>query len=100
MKHQLTDLLMIASDQINAFGAKAINAVGAVSIGAGTAIVAVGNDALKAAAPDTWLSPDYVMAASIFGSVCFGLKHLYDFINSIIDRYKASKSSKSLTSKN
>lgn len=100
MKHQLTELLMMASDQLNAFGAKAINAIGAVSIGAGTAIVAVGNDAIKAAAPETWLSPDYVMAASIFGSVCFGLKHLYDFINSIIDRYKAAKTAKSLTHKN
>lgn len=91
---------MVASDQINTFGAKAINAIGAVSIGAGTAIVAVGDSALKAAAHDTWLSPDYVMAASIFGSVCFGLKHLYDFINSIIDRYKASKNAKTLTHKN
>lgn len=91
---------MVASDQINTFGAKAINAIGAVSIGAGTAIVAVGDSALKAAARDTWLSPDYVMAASIFGSVCFGLKHLYDFINSIIDRYKASKNAKTLTPKN
>lgn len=91
---------MMASDQLNAFGAKAINAVGAVSIGAGTAIVAVGDSAIKAASPETWLSPDYVMAASIFGSVCFGLKHLYDFINSIIDRYKAAKASKSLTTKN
>jgi len=90
----------MASDQLNAFGAKAINTIGAVSIGAGTAIVAVGNDAIKAAAPETWLSPDYVMAASMFGSVCFGLKHLYDFINSAIDRYKARKASKSLTSKN
>lgn len=91
---------MMASDQLNAFGAKAINAVGAVSIGAGTAIVAVGDSAIKAASPETWLSPDYVMAASIFGSVCFGLKHLYDFINSIRDRYKASKAAKSLTPKN
>lgn len=100
MKHQLTELLMMASDQLSAFGTKAINAIGAVSIGAGTAIVAVGNDAIKTASPETWLSPDYVMAASIFGSVCFGLKHLYDFINSIIDRYKAAKAAKSLTPKN
>lgn len=97
MKHQLTEMLMIASDQINAFGAKAINAIGAVSIGAGTAIVAVGDSAIRAASPETWLKPDYVMAASIFGSVCFGLKHLYDFINAVIDRYKAAKAAKTLT---
>lgn len=94
MKHQLTDLMMTFSDQINAFGAKAINAIGAVSIGAGTAIVAVGDSAIKASAPDTWLSPDYVMAASIFGSVCFGLKHLSDAICNIIDKWKARKASR------
>lgn len=88
---------MTASDQLSTFGAKAINAVGAVSIGAGTAIVAVGDSAIKAASPEAWISPDLVMAASIFGSVCFGLKHLYDFINAIIDR---RKSAKTLTHKN
>lgn len=91
---------MTASDQLSAFGAKFINAIGAVSIGAGTAIVAVGDSAVKAAAPEAWLTPQHVMAASIFGSVCFGLKHLYEFVNSIIDRYKARKTAKSLTPKN
>lgn len=98
MKQQLLpELLMTASEQLNAFGAKFINAIGAVSIGAGTAIVAVGDSAIKAAAPEAWISPDLVMAASIFGSICFGLKHLHDFINAIIDR---RKSAKTLTPKN
>lgn len=99
MKH-LPDLLMMASDQIGAFGSKFINAFGAISIGAGATIVAVGDTAIKAAAPETWLTPQHVMAASVFGSVCFGLKHLYDFINSAIDRYRARKAAKTLTPKN
>lgn len=99
MKHQLTELLMMMSDQISAFGSKAINAVGAVSIGAGTAIVAVGDSAIKNAAPDTWLSPEYVMAASIFGSVCFGLKHLSDAIVSLYETWRTRKKAKTLTSK-
>lgn len=99
MKHQLTELLMMMSDQISAFGSKAINAVGAVSIGAGTAIVAVGDNAIKNSAPDTWLSPEYVMAASIFGSVCFGLKHLADVVIRLIEMWKTRKKAKSLTSK-
>ena len=99
MKH-LPDLLMIVSDQLSTFGSKFINAFGAVSIGAGAAVVSIGNDALSAAAPESWLTPQHVMIASIFGSVCFGIKHLYDLVNSIIDRYRARKSAKSLTQKN
>ena len=94
---------MIASDQFSAFGAKAINVVGAVSLGAGATIVAVGDTAIKAAAPETWLTPEHVMAASIFGSVCFGIKHLYDFVNTCIANYRSwrkRKNAKSLTPKN
>lgn len=98
---------MTVSDQFNAFGAKAINAIGAVSIGAGATIVAVGDTAIKAAAPETWLTPQHVMAASVFGSVCFGLKHLYEFIvyihaltKKLLEKYRAHKAAKSLTPKN
>lgn len=99
MKHQLTELLMMMSDQISAFGSKAINAVGAVSIGAGTAIVAVGDNAIKNSTQDTWLSPEYVMAASIFGSVCFGLKHLADAVIGLVEMWKARKKAKTLDNK-
>jgi hypothetical protein len=95
MKHHLPELLMIASDQFSAFGAKTINVIGAVSLGAGATIVAVGDTAIKAAAPETWLTPEHVMAASIFGSVCFGIKHLYDFIASCYANYKAWRKRKS-----
>lgn len=97
---------MTASDQFSAFGAKAINAIGAVSIGAGTAIVAVGDSAIKSAAPEAWLTPQHVMAASIFGSVCFGLKHLYEFAchmhaltKKLLEKYRARKKAKSMDNK-
>lgn len=101
MKHHLPELLMIASDQFSAFGAKAINVIGALSLGAGATIVAVGDTAIRAAAPETWLTPEHVMAASIFGSVCFGLKHLYEFIcymhaltKKLLEKYRARKTPK------
>ena len=86
---------MIASDQFSAFGTKAINVIGALSLGAGATIVAVGDTAIKSAAPETWLTPEHVMAASIFGSLCFGIKHLYDFINTCITNYRAWRKRKS-----
>jgi len=88
MKPTLELLLMNLTDHANAISNKLVNAIGAVSIGAGVAITSVG-DSVKAAQPDTWISPDYVMAASIFGSVCFGLKHLIDFVLKLIDRHRA-----------
>ena len=94
MKH-LPDLLMIVSDQLSTFGSKFINAFGAVSIGAGAAVVSIGNDALSAAATESWLTPQHVMIASIFGSVCFGIKHLYDFLTSCYANYKAWRKRKS-----
>lgn len=99
MKHQIPELLLTVSDHAGVFGSKAINAFGAVSIGAGAAITAIGSDAITAATSEAWISPDYVMAASIFGSVCFGVKHLYDFFVSAKDRWKAKKQLKLLESK-
>lgn len=82
---------MITSDHLGAFSGKFINAFGALSIGAGAAVGAISSVTTIQTDPEVWLKPEYVMAASIFGSVCFGIKHLYDFINSILDRRAAKK---------
>jgi hypothetical protein len=95
----LLDLMMITSDHLGAFSGKFINAVGALSIGAGAAVGAISSVATIQTDPQAWLRPEYVMAASIFGSVCFGIKHLYDFVNSIIDRRAKKQSDDKLTPK-